>query len=100
MILQSTKAWKKPGLTSRKHHFHRLLVLGLVSLCICTFFLNIGVAEKLNVSPANTESIQTNTYVIEADVFEWRYKVEDGHLYRRLYNLVQNEWVGDWELVY
>lgn len=34
----------------------------------------------------------------QADIIEWRYKVENGNLYRRLFNYTQNKWIGDWEL--
>lgn len=31
------------------------------------------------------------------DNFEWRYKVIDGKLYRRLFNVTAQKWAGDWE---
>ena len=31
-------------------------------------------------------------------IIEWRYKVENGRLYRRLYNYTEQCWVGDWIL--
>ncbi len=31
-----------------------------------------------------------------ADILEWIYKVEDGKVYRRLYNASTGEWIGDW----
>ena len=44
--------------------------------------------------------------VIEADagearayIYEWLYKVIDGHVYKRLFNCTTEEWVGDWILV-
>ncbi len=30
---------------------------------------------------------------------EWQYKLINGQLYRRLYNLRTHSWIGDWELV-
>lgn len=30
--------------------------------------------------------------------YEWRYKDEDGKLYRRLYDKTNQRWVGGWEL--
>lgn len=32
-----------------------------------------------------------------SDNFEWIYKVIDGKLYRRLFNVTVQEWAGDWE---
>lgn len=34
-----------------------------------------------------------------ADDIQWRYKEENGKLYRRLYNYSTDSWVGDWEYV-
>lgn len=33
------------------------------------------------------------------DDIEWRYKVENGNLYRRLYNYMTNAWIGPWEYI-
>lgn len=32
-----------------------------------------------------------------SDNFEWIYKVIDGKLYRRLFNVTAQKWAGDWE---
>ncbi len=32
-----------------------------------------------------------------ADVIGYRYKEENGKLYRRLYNYTTDSWIGDWE---
>lgn len=34
-----------------------------------------------------------------ADIKEWRYKVIDGHLYKRLFNASTGRWETDWILV-
>lgn len=34
-----------------------------------------------------------------SDIIEWRYKVEDGQLYKRQYNYTQSKWIGNWILV-
>lgn len=31
-----------------------------------------------------------------SDIIEWRFKIEDGKLYKRLYNYSKAEWVDDW----
>lgn len=31
-----------------------------------------------------------------ADVLEWKYKIEDGKMYKRLYNTTTDCWEGDW----
>ncbi len=33
------------------------------------------------------------------DIKEWRYKVINGNLYKRLYNYTRNRWEGDWIFV-
>lgn len=34
-----------------------------------------------------------------ADIIDWRYKVENNKMYKRLYNYTQQVWVGEWILV-
>ncbi|MDD3415183.1 MAG: hypothetical protein PHY47_14425 [Lachnospiraceae bacterium] len=41
---------------------------------------------------------ETNQIVPRADIIEWRYKIENGRLYRRQYNCTTQKWVGSWEL--
>ncbi len=44
---------------------------------------------------------QENISQIEpgSDIIDWRYKVENGKLYKRLYNFTKEQWIGDWILV-
>ena len=44
-------------------------------------------------------SAEETSILMRAPALEWRYKIVDGKLYRRLYNCSTQEWVGDWELV-
>lgn len=60
------------------------------------------ISQKANY-PANTIMIQGN--IIEskiavpfADIIGWRYKSENGNVYRRQYNYSQEKWIGEWEL--
>ncbi|MSS01199.1 hypothetical protein [Floccifex porci] len=41
---------------------------------------------------------QENISQIEprSDVIDWRYKMENGKLYKRLYNFTKEQWIGDW----
>ena len=34
-----------------------------------------------------------------ADIIEWRYKTENGKVYKRQFNYSKNEWIGDWIFV-
>lgn len=33
------------------------------------------------------------------DIIKWRFKIENGGVYRRLYNYSINVWIGEWEYV-
>ncbi len=37
--------------------------------------------------------------VERSPIIEYRYKIIDGELYRRLFNYSDGYWIGDWELV-
>ena len=46
------------------------------------------------------EETETDEDGIEPrSIIEWRYKVENGILYRRKYNYTEECWIGDWEVV-
>lgn len=40
-----------------------------------------------------------NTEGTQQAIIRWRFKIENGGLYRRLYNYTINDWVGEWEYV-
>lgn len=35
----------------------------------------------------------------QSDIIEWRYKTENGKLYKRQYNYTKVKWIGNWQLV-
>lgn len=35
----------------------------------------------------------------QSDIIEWRYKIENGKSYKRLFNYTKNEWIGEWILM-
>lgn len=41
----------------------------------------------------------TGNGMARSPIIEYRYKVIDGKLYRRLYNYSDEYWIGEWELV-
>lgn len=85
--------------------------------------ISIMIASLFNINLANKEytlSNQNNMYDIvmlqqgetynnltskkneiqpRADIYEWRYKMVNGKMYKRLYNCTKNVWVGDWILM-
>lgn len=59
-------------------------------------------ALTILVSPAATVPVQAappNTAEPQMDIIQWRFKEENGCLWRRLYNYTINNWVGEWEYV-
>lgn len=51
-------------------------------------------------SITSNEQTDTSYQIIVplAATIDWRYKVENGKLYKRLYNYQMNVWVGEWIL--
>ena len=45
------------------------------------------------------EPDQPLTIEPRADIIGWRYKTENGRVYKRLFNYSKDEWIGDWILV-
>lgn len=46
--------------------------------------------------PAQAASGTEATVQPRQDCIEYRYKIEDGKLYKRLYNYSTGNWIGDW----
>lgn len=70
-----------------------------MAMCIFTIHSGASLAEKSEYSGLTIEQNNDPSHEIQGDVFEWRYKFENGQLYKRLINITTGEWVGDWELV-
>lgn len=63
------------------------------------------------ISMGNQTHVYANTYSqasnlaeepsvwLQSDIIEWRYKTENGKLYKRKYNYTKVKWVGNWQLV-
>lgn len=79
--MQKTSKWKK-----------LITLTGIAAFSIATLF-----------SPAATtvaKAASAETAISPcADAIEWRYKEENGKLYRRLYNYTTASWVGEWQYV-
>lgn len=52
---------------------------------------NIHAKEAYVTDIDNKESISSY-----ADIKEWRYKIENGSFYKRLYNVSKGRWEGPW----
>lgn len=75
----------------RKAILCALSVMGLTVLVTPVAF-----AQDINVS---TEAVGSPNVEPRAYIREWRYKVMNGHVYKRLYNRTTGEWESDWILV-
>lgn len=66
-------------------------------LLICTTIsVGIGVQAYAYSPPSDIEASSVSP---QSDIIEWRYKVENGKLYKRQYNFTQDKWIGSWQLV-
>ncbi len=67
---------------------------------LLTFILSLGIVISLpicvqaaNYTPAAAEQAEPRS-----DFYTWYYKIEDGILYKRLYNNTKQCWIGEWEV--
>ena len=49
--------------------------------------------------PVHAAPPNEDTASPQYDIIQWRFKIVNGGLYRRLYNYSIGEWVGEWEYV-
>ena len=70
----------------------RCSAVALITMCISTTFSPVFASEKLN--HAEDESVVTR-----AEETEWRYRVVDGKLQKRLWSLTYGKWLTEWEWV-
>lgn len=75
-----------------------LLSLSLLNHNVDNSSLNITENQDTVSILYSSESNQT-TLQPRADILEWRYKMSNGKMYKRLYNRTKNQWVGDWILM-
>lgn len=62
----------------------------------------VCLALTILVSPITTVPVQAaapKTEEPQRDIIEWRWKIENGNVYRRLYNYTYNYWIGEWQYV-
>jgi len=68
-------------------------LFGIACFGITVLFSPIATLEVQAALPS-TEGVEPC-----ADVISYRYKEENGKLYRRLFNYTTGEWIGNWEFV-
>ena len=70
-----------------------LITASVLTLSICSLL------PAVNVSASN-QSVPTEQYgnsvTPRSDIKEWVYKIENGKIYKRLYNSSTDTWLTDW----
>ncbi len=73
-----------------------------VTLILASAFLSALVLFQANsiesYAYTGAEKASTAEVITYSQEIDYRYKVEDGKLYRRLYNYYTQQWIGEWEL--
>ena len=67
----------------------------VLGFCFCSISTILSPIASLSASAME----ETTTIEPREDNIEWRFKIENGKLYRRLYNYSIGIWIGDWEYV-
>lgn len=68
-------------------------LLGLVGAAALSLGMFICPATAL---PAQAATSNENVAMPYSDIIKWRYIVEDGKIYKCLYNYSTGNWVGEW----
>ena len=75
----------------------------LGALAIVVPFMEAGTcnitSQACEVEIVEDKDICEESGVARSPIIEYRYKIVDGELYRRLYNYSDGYWIGDWEWV-
>lgn len=72
------------------------VITAMILIFLLCFSFNAEAAASnifLSVSSANDKADS------RAEIYEWRFKLQNGKLYKRLYNCTRHEWAGDWILI-
>lgn len=73
----------------------KLMICALAMLSSVLFAGPAMATQQNNITTYNEE----NGMEPRTDIKEWRYKVENGNLYKRLYNYSTGHWETDWIFV-
>mgnify|MGYP006876774821 CR=1 FL=1 len=73
-----------------KNRVKKMLVVLMFLPVMCTGILLMP-QQEVYAATNGSESIMPL-----ADILEWRYKLEKGIMYKRLYNRSQKCWIGNW----
>lgn len=74
----------------KKQIINRLLILGICTVCFSINVVKTDVVFAKYCVSMNADRKQKT---------EWKYKIINGKMYKRLYNCTTKQWIGDWVLV-
>lgn len=71
-----------------------------ISILLMTFMIP-GTTFERKAYATDSITIDSSTPIFspQSDIIEWRYKIENGKLYKRQYNCTESKWIGNWILV-
>lgn len=64
-----------------------------LALCLCATPLSVSANVSIAIPPANAGDHSVSP---QSDVIKWIYIVEDGKIYKCLYNSSTGEYIGEW----
>lgn len=64
-----------------------------LALSLCAAPLSVSAAASSPIEPANTGESSVSP---QSDAIIWRFKVENGKIYKRLYNASTGSYIGEW----
>lgn len=63
-----------------------------LALSLCATPLSVSAAS----SPVEPTNIRESSVSPQSDAIYWRFKIENGKIYKRLYNSSNGTYIGDW----
>lgn len=80
-----------------KRKFHNIIII-LFSIIILFTQSIISIAAEVNTSIISEKTESKITTAPKAPYIDWRYKIENNQMYKRLYDYTNNVWIGEWIL--
>lgn len=79
----------------------KMLTISLVTTTISGGLAVQTYAQSSVTSNNSVELLMSEDTIVSplSDIIEWRYKEQNGKLYKRLFNYTKEKWVGEWKLV-
>ncbi|WP_313184997.1 hypothetical protein [Lacrimispora sp.] len=79
------------------------IMLSLAVLTVSTLMLPVDASAQsqevaLPISITSSQNSLLDIAYPRANIIGWRYKSENGKMYRRQYNYSREKWIGEWEL--